>query len=104
MSARLVWVTCASREQAEEIGKTVVLERLAACANVLGATRSFYWWNGEVQADDEVTLVLKTAIDRVDALIERVRGLHSYEVPGISVLQIEGGNPAYLAWITAETR
>lgn len=104
MTATMIYITTSSREEAETIGRTLVEERLAACANVLGAVTSFYWWEGEVQADGEVSLVLKTRDDLVDALTERVKALHSYDCPCVVALPIAKGNPAFLDWIAAETR
>ena len=65
MQAMMVYVTASSLEEAAKIGRTVVEKRLAACANVLGDVRSFYWWDGKVQDDGEVALVLKTTEERI---------------------------------------
>jgi len=103
MSASVVYVTASSREEALAIGRAVVSERLAACANVIGAIRSIYWWEGKIDEGDEALLILKTREDRLDSLIERVRVLHSYTTPCITAWPIEAGNPDYFAWIEAET-
>jgi periplasmic divalent cation tolerance protein len=98
-----VYMTASSAEEAEKIAAALVEERLAACVNILGGIRSVYRWQGEVQRDDEVALVAKTRAALFDALAARVRALHSYDVPCIVAWPIEAGNPAYLAWIGAET-
>ncbi|MGF1626339.1 MAG: divalent-cation tolerance protein CutA [Alphaproteobacteria bacterium] len=100
---RLVYVTTASRDEALAIGRAVVERRLAACANVFDGATSIYWWDGAVQAGAECIMILKTIAPRVTALVETIRSLHSYDCPAISVIAIESGNPAYLAWIAAET-
>jgi periplasmic divalent cation tolerance protein len=99
----VVYVTASSREEALAIGRTVVGERLAACANVIGGLRSIYWWQGEISEDEEALLILKTTDTRITALIERIRALHSYTTPCITAWPIAAGNPDYLAWIEAET-
>lgn len=104
MAQRLIYITAASADEARAIGRALVEERLAACANVLGPITSFYWWDGAVQEDGETALVAKTREDLVEALVERVKELHSYDCPCIVALPIEGGNPAFLDWIEAETR
>lgn len=104
MSTTLIYVTASSRDEAATIGRTVVEERLAACANVLGEISSFYWWEGAVQEDTEVSLILKTRTALVDTLVERVRALHSYDCPCVVALPIQAGNPAFLQWIEDETR
>lgn len=102
MAQAVVYVTAASREQALAIGRTVVAERLAACVNVLGPITSIYRWEGLVHEEEEVGFLLKTRGDLVEALSERVKALHDYECPCVVAIPIDGGNPAFLAWIDAE--
>jgi len=101
--ARFVYVTCSDAAEARRIGRVLVEERLAACANVLDDMASIYWWQGAVEEATEAVLIAKTRDDLVLALTARVKALHSYDVPGIVALPIVQGNPDYLAWIAAET-
>jgi periplasmic divalent cation tolerance protein len=103
MEARFCWVMCADEAEALRIGRTIVAERLAACANVLGPARSIYWWQSQLHEASEVALILKTKAELEPALLARVAALHSYECPGVVVLPITNGLPAYLSWIAAET-
>lgn len=100
----VVYVTVATDAEAQKIAGTVVGERLAACANILPPIRSIYWWGGNLESADEVAVLLKTRKDLADALIERIRQLHSYDCPCIIALPVVAGNPAFLAWISSETR
>jgi periplasmic divalent cation tolerance protein len=104
MSARLVYVTCPSPELALDIARAVVGERLAACANLVGAGTSLYWWEGRLEEAQETFLVLKTREALVDALTARVVALHPYDCPAVVALPILAGHAPYLAWIEAETR
>ncbi len=101
----LVWcyVTCASVEEAERIGRAVVEARLAACANVLPGATSIYRWQDRIETASETVLVLKTRAGLVDALGERIKALHSYTLPCVVALPIAGGDPDYRAWLLAET-
>ena len=103
MNTFLVYVTVPNSAEAELIARTVVEERLAACANQLGAVKSFYWWDGKVCEGEEVVLILKTTDECKAELIERIRRLHSYECPCIVCLPIADGNPDFLKWIRRET-
>lgn len=103
MAACLCYVTCRDRDEALRIGRAAVTERLAASANLLGDTVSIYRWGGELHEKPEAALVLKTRAELAQALVARVRALHSYECPGILVLPVLAGNPAYLNWLAAET-
>ena len=103
MTINSVYITTESLDEALAIGKALVEERLAACANVLEGVHSIYWWQGAVQEDREALLILKTRAALVDRLIERVKALHSYDCPCVVALPIEAGNPDYLAWVEKET-
>ncbi len=103
MTARTLYVTASTQAEAEKISRTIVEERLAACANVLGPIRSFYWWQGKVQDEGEVAFLLKTREDLIERVVARVKELHSYSVPCVVSWPIEAGNPDYLAWVEAET-
>ena len=103
MAAMFVYVTTASREEALNIGRALVSERLAASANVIDGVSSIYWWRGRLMEEGEASLILKTTSDLISAVILRVQQLHSYECPGVVALPIAHGNPDYLAWIDKET-
>ena len=104
MEFRLLYITAASRDEAEKIASTLVEERLAACANILGEISSVYWWQGKLTKDREVALTLKTRADLVDTAIARVNALHSYTVPCVVALPLLAGNPDYFAWLAQETK
>jgi periplasmic divalent cation tolerance protein len=103
MTVMFVYATAGDAAEAERIGRTVVEERLAACANVLAGMRSFYWWEGKVQDAAEAVLILKTTQDRLPHLIARIKELHSYDCPCIEALPVADGNPEFLAWVARET-
>jgi periplasmic divalent cation tolerance protein len=103
MQAMFVYVTASSRQEALSIGRAVVSERLAACANVLDGMTSVYWWQQSLQEDGEASLILKTRSDLIERLTARVKQLHSYDCPCVVAMPIGSGNPAYLDWIARET-
>jgi periplasmic divalent cation tolerance protein len=99
MSIVSVYAVFRDAEEAERIGRTMVEERLAACANVLGATRSIYRWQGAVETADEVAALFKTADIQASALIARIAALHSYDVPCIVAYPIKEASPSYAQWV-----
>ena len=101
---RVALVTAPDEDVARSLARALVAERLVACVNVVSGLRSVYRWEGEVQEDAEVLLVLKTRADRVEALTERVLALHPYDVPELLCLPVMGGSPAYLDWVRTEAR
>jgi periplasmic divalent cation tolerance protein len=104
MAAMLIYVTTSSEEEALRIGRAVVEERLAACANILPRITSIFHWDGTLQQENEAVLILKTPEERVDAVVARIKAVHSYSCPCIVTLPVTGGNAAFLNWIEAETR
>ena len=101
--AFFIYVTAGSVEEAERIGRALVAERLAACANILPGMRSIYWWDGKMEEASEAVLVLKSVRKNLEALTARVKALHSYAVPCVVALPIEAGNEDYLRWIATES-
>mgnify|MGYP000067660508 CR=1 FL=1 len=99
MSVVTVYALFADADEAERIGRTVVQERLAACINVLAPCSSIYHWQGEIQTSEEVPAILKTTAEAADALISRIAGLHSYEVPCIAVWPIDKLLLSYADWV-----
>ena len=95
----VVLMTAGSQEEAERIAQALVAEGLAACVNVVPGVTSIYRWEGKVQRDQEWLLVAKSRRDALDRLVERVRALHSYDVPEIIALPLAGGSEPYLRWL-----
>ena len=99
MSVVSVYAIFANAEEAERIGSVVIEERLAACINILPGVRSIYRWQGAVESANEVAAILKTTATSVDALITRIAGLHSYDVPCIVTWPIDKIVASYADWV-----
>lgn len=100
--ALLVFCTCENPAEADRIARTLVSERLAACANILGGVRSVFRWQGEVSEAEEVQILIKTAQNRYVALESRIAELHSYDTPEIFAIPITVGSEKYLQWLGAQ--
>src|SRR5881227_3331017 len=105
MSERAVFVytTYPSLVEAERIGKVVLERRLAACVNILPGMISHYWWQGAIERGKEVVMIIKTRASLAEAVRVAVKDMHSYTTPALLVLPIESVDPAYQAWLMAET-
>ena len=99
MSVVSVYCIFATAEEAERIGRTVVEEGLAACINILAPCRSIYGWQAAIETAEEVPAILKTSAEAADALISRIDGLHSYDVPCIAVWPIDKLLLSYAEWV-----
>src|SRR5262245_14951305 len=99
----LVLTTLPADADAGAFARALVEARLAACVNLLPVMESIYRWRGAIERDQERQVVIKTSRPCVDPLWQRVRDLHSYEVPEFIVLPIVDGHQAYLQWIGDST-
>jgi periplasmic divalent cation tolerance protein len=99
----VVMVTVGNSEEALSIARTLVEEQLVACVNIFPRIRSIYRWKGEICDDEEHLLIMKTRTDLFLGLQNRIRKLHSYEVPEIISFPIAEGLPEYLNWVIENT-
>jgi periplasmic divalent cation tolerance protein len=104
MSVVSVYAVFANAEEAERIGRTVVEEQLAACANILGPIHSIYRWEGAIETADEVAAIFKTHHWYCDALMERIAALHSYKVPCVVTWPIDRILRNYADWVEDNVR
>ncbi len=99
----VVLITVPNTDVATTMALALVNERLAACVTEF-PVRSTYRWQGEVLQDSEIQLVVKTTIDRFDALEARVKALHPYEVPEVMAVRVDRGSESYLRWVGEQVR
>ena len=100
---RVVLVTAPDADTGARIARALLDERLAACINLVPGVRSLYRWQGSIEDDAEVLMVIKASAQRCEALAARVKDLHPYDLPEVIALPVEGGSLAYLDWVIAES-
>ena len=103
---RVVYITTKDREEARSIGKKLVEEKLAACVNIIDNMESIYRWKGDVLSENETILIAKTTYSNINPLTQKVKELHSYDVPCVITFNIseQEGNSDYLDWLTGSVR
>ena len=99
MAVLVVFSTFPSPDKAAEVARILVSEQLCACVNLVGPVRSIYRWQGAVQTAEETAAIFKTTHDSADALVTRIAGLHSYEVPCIVTWPIDKIIGSYAQWV-----
>lgn len=99
----VVLCTAPNEATAQRLAAGLVEERLAACVNVISGVKSFYRWQGKIEAEPEIQLVIKTRKGRFDALAAWIKANHPYEVPEIVAIPAQRVSEEYLAWATNET-
>jgi len=99
----VVYTTIGNMPDARKIANTLVEEQLVACVNIIPQIESVYKWKGKIETDEELVLICKTVDANVKKTIQRIKQLHSYDLPDIIVLPIIGGLKDYLDYIAHET-
>lgn len=94
--------TVPGREEAHQIAKLLIDEKLAACVQLL-PIESFYVWQGKTQNEAEILLVVKTRSALFEPTIARIKAVHSYTVPEIVAMPFSAGFAGYLDWIDKST-
>lgn len=99
----LVYSTFSNQDEAEKIAEILLKKNLIACANILPHTSSIYWWEGEIQKGQEVTMIAKSINRHYKAIEENILAEHSYDCPAILCLSIDSGSESFLNWIAEST-
>ncbi|MEM9731590.1 MAG: divalent-cation tolerance protein CutA [Myxococcota bacterium] len=100
----LVVVLCTAPDEvaAERLAAGLVEARLAACVNVVPGLRSFYRWEGKLEHDDELQLIIKTRSARFDEVAAWLAEHHPYDVPEVVALSVMQASQAYGAWVKGQ--
>jgi periplasmic divalent cation tolerance protein len=99
-----VVITAPDPEWLRAFSRQLVEDRLCASAHNFQPVQSIYRWQGNIHERQEGRVSLHTSRARVPEIVDRAKRQHPYQVPGISVRAIDGGNPEYLSWIAEETK
>ena len=104
MSTSIGFVTAKNEDEAESIAKALLDSRLAACCNIIPKIKSIYRWKGNVESSEEALLIIKTQKGFEEQAINKIKAVHSYEVPAIEFIEVKNENPDSVNWIQEETR
>ncbi|KAH7302174.1 hypothetical protein KP509_23G059600 [Ceratopteris richardii] len=100
----VVYVTVPNKDAGKELANSIINSRLAACVNQVPGVESTYLWEGKVETDSEVLLIIKTRESLLESLTQHVIQNHKYDVPEVIALPIIGGNPSYIKWLEESTK
>ena len=99
----VVYSTIGDIIDARRIANTLVEEQLVACVNIIPNIESIYRWEGKIDSDNEVVIIAKTKDENIKKTIQRIKSLHTYDLPDIIVMPVVGGLKEYLDYIHNET-
>ena len=95
----VIFITAPDEDVAQRIARALVEEKLAGCVNIIKDIRSIYFWQGRVEDEPEVLMVVKTKRELFNKLKDRVKSVHPYSVPEIIAMPIIEGSEDYLKWL-----
>jgi periplasmic divalent cation tolerance protein len=104
MSYIIVLMTAATREEAENITRNLLDQKLIACANIIGPVSSLFWWENRISQENEFLVLMKSHSEHFEKLATTIKQMHSYEVPEIIAVPITRGEPSYLEWLSRSLR
>ena len=99
MPYNIVIMTASKKEEAVKIVRSLLEDRLIACANIVDSVSSFFWWEGKIEEEKEVLVFMKSHESLFKKLSKRVNELHSYDIPEILALPVVEGSQSYLDWM-----
>ena len=99
----VILVTAPDIDLARRLAKAALEAKLIACANIVPAVESHYWWDGKLESSDEALIVFKTRQEHVPELERFIRELHPYDTPEFVALPLTAGSRKYLAWLADST-
>ena len=98
----VIFITTATAEEAQLVSSVLLEQRRAACVSIVPCVSSHFWWQGNLDSQQESLLIIKTKASLLDEITRLVKEIHSYDVPEVIALPIIGGNDDYLDWIDKE--
>jgi len=99
----IIYSTVGRVEEARKIARVLAEEKIVACVNIIPKIESIYRWKGKIEEDNECVLLAKTTDKNIDKAIQRIKKLHSYDVPDIVAIHVTHGFKEYLDWVEDET-
>jgi periplasmic divalent cation tolerance protein len=98
-----IYSTTSNIVEAKRIAKSLVKGKLVACVNIIPKVYSIYRWNNKIEEDSECIIIAKTKKENLKVSINKIKELHSYDVPDIIAIPIIGGLKEYLKYVEKET-
>ena len=101
-----LYVTAPGDDVARQIGRILVDQKLAACVNIHAPMQSIYEWEGNIENETEVPLIVKTTAAQSDAARDAIIACHPYDEPCVAAFPIleNGSSTGFLKWIGATVR
>jgi periplasmic divalent cation tolerance protein len=100
-TAIVVMTTLPGMDDAEKLARILVEGKLAACVQVIPGIQSVYMWEGSIQMESEVLVVIKTLSDKFIDIEDCIKKNHPYTVPEILAIPTSEVTDDYLKWMSS---
>ncbi|HUQ49878.1 MAG TPA: divalent-cation tolerance protein CutA [Terriglobales bacterium] len=101
---RIILTTTGNQTEARKIARALVEQKLVACVNIVPGVESVYRWKGKLESSNECLLAIKTSQKRFKAVQDVIKQMHTYDLPEIVSVAIEGGSKEYLKWLVQQVK
>mmetsp|Transcript_34118 Transcript_34118/g.65176 ORF Transcript_34118/g.65176 Transcript_34118/m.65176 type:complete len:155 (-) Transcript_34118:101-565(-) len=102
-AAVAVYVTVPDKDTGKKVATALIESKLAACVNMIPGVESMYWWQGKVETDQELLLMIKSRASLVDQISAKVQAVHPYDTPEVIAVPITEGSAPYMKWLIEST-
>ncbi|EKX54497.1 divalent cation tolerance-related protein [Guillardia theta CCMP2712] len=102
--ARICYITVPSKEVADKLSQSLVESQLAACVNIIPGIESKFLWQGKIETEKELLLMVKTRDTLTDQVAQHVKKHHPYDTPEFICTDVVAGLPDYLKWVKDSTK
>lgn len=99
----MVFCTTPDINTARRLAADLVEKKYAACVNIQAGIESVYEWQGKIEQEPEVLMIIKTSSARYPALEKWLAQAHPYDTPEIIAVPVEQGLPDYIQWVNSVT-
>ena len=95
----VILTTVPHSESGKALAQGLLQNSLAACINIIPGLESYYYWQGELQQDSELQLLIKSNHSKLEDIESYLKNHHPYELPELLVLPVQSGSSEYLNWM-----
>lgn len=94
----ILYLTCADENEAKTISDALLDAKLVACVR-RSPVNSSYWWDGKINNDGEVLLMMESLEEKFDEIEQTVTKLHSYDEFVLTAVPVIKTTPGVSKWL-----
>lgn len=107
MKISLVLVDCDSVKEADNIGRRILKEQLAAGFDIFSRYKSNFFWpakSGKIETKRGCLLIFKTLPKYFKELEKLIKEIHSEQLPFIGSIEVDNVSTEFGKWVREELK